>query len=163
MAHIEKEVFIQSVLEEIMDRILCEVRLMCRGKIQVTLRLQDTSRAVHVWASGKNFTVRITREGNVQIEIKSYNPHRSYSEQIYTYEPSEESQTKFLMNFRQRMIFLVTIFLEDWRGWLCDYLCYLEMHPDLEQAALVMQYEHYLKNNCSDESIDMLDELRRSE
>lgn len=161
MAHLEKEVFIQSVLEEVIDRILCEVRRMYRGKVQITLRLQDTSRAVHVWASGKNFTVRITREGNVHIDMESYNPHRSYSEQIYTYEPSEESQTKFLIDFRQRINFLVMIFLEDWRGWFGDYLRYLEKYHDLEQVTLIMRYEYYLKNDCLDESIDMLDELRR--
>lgn len=65
------------------------------------------------------------------------------------------------MDFRQRMIFLVMIFLEDWRGWFGNYLCYLEKYSDLEQAALIMRYEYYLKNDCSDESIDMLDELRR--
>ena len=160
MAYLERKDFIQSVLEETMDRILCEIRAMHNCKVQVTLRLQHTGRVVYVWASGKNFIVRITEEGNVHIELTSYNPRRSYSEQIYSYEPSENSQEKFFINFRQQIIFLFMIFLDDWWGHFGDYLLYLEKVPNLDQAAQIMQYEYYLKNGCSDEYVDLLSNLK---
>lgn len=159
MAHLEKEDFIQSVLEDIMNRLLCETRAMHCGKVQVTLRLQNSNRSVHVWASGKNFTVRISKEGNVHIELASYNPPRKYSEQIYSYAPTENSQEKFFIAFAQQITFLIMLFLDDWWGHFSDYLWYLEKHPNLKQAAQIMQYEYYLKNNCSDKHIDLLDDL----
>lgn len=158
MSCLEKADFIQVVLERAIEEILRHTRSLI-DKTQVDLRFQNAGRSINVWQSGKNFTVRISEDGDVYIEMIAYNPRRSYSEKIYTYEPDKESQDKFFLDFYHLLDTLLLLHLDRFRDWFGDYLWYLEKYQNLDDALNIMRYDYWLENNHIDEDIDLLSVL----
>lgn len=127
-----KKDFINRAFQTVLSA-LAEETINVTGGIKVQIAFTNHNRYIHLDAYGRSTSVRIYRDGNVDIKLTEFS-HNPHEERLFQFSLDKTEQENFLTRFREILCWLIPVSLGNAPYDFHTFMDYASGNPSIESA-----------------------------